>query len=84
MPCVRRASVRRHVFCCCYSSCTRSSDVFFLVPPSDSAADHQLEEHQNAIIAAIRTALIDENADVRAAAARVFDQVRRKLGHLQL
>lgn len=43
----------------------------------ESAAPLQLEEHQDVIIASIRTALVDENATVRAAAARTFDQMQQ-------
>jgi HEAT repeat protein len=40
---------------------------------SDSATELQLEEHQDAIIAGVRTALVDESTSVRAAAAQSFD-----------
>jgi hypothetical protein len=43
----------------------------------ESAAPAQLEEHQDAIISAIRTALVDENAIVRAAAAQTFDAMQQ-------
>ncbi|CDZ97184.1 Protein containing adaptin N-terminal region [Phaffia rhodozyma] len=39
----------------------------------ENAVPAQLEEHEGAIIAGIRTALVDENAAVRAAAAQTFD-----------
>ena len=39
-----------------------------------------LADHEDAIISAIRVALVDSSADVRAAAARTFDTMQHYLG----
>lgn len=45
-----------------------------------SASKDAIEAHEDAIIAAVRGALVDPSADVRAAAARTFDTMQQHMG----
>lgn len=44
-----------------------------------SSSDH-LEAHEDMIVEAVRTALIDEDSEVRVAAARTFDALQETFG----
>jgi hypothetical protein len=45
-----------------------------------AASKDAVEDHQDAIISAVRSALVDSNATVRSAAARTFDVMQQYLG----
>jgi hypothetical protein len=45
-----------------------------------NATEEQLEGHESEFIAAVRTALVDEDENVRSAAAKAFDAMQQFLG----
>lgn len=45
-----------------------------------AASKEAVQDHEDAIISAVRTALVDSNASVRSAAARTFDTMQQYLG----
>ncbi len=45
-----------------------------------SATEEQVERHEDAIIAAVRKALVDDEANVRVAAAKAFDTMQEYIG----
>ena len=45
-----------------------------------NASEGQREEHEDDIIAIVRSALVDDEANVRAAAAQAFDVLQEQLG----
>ncbi len=47
----------------------------------DSAAEEHIELHEDAIIAAVRTALVDDSGSVRIAAAKTFDSMMQHIGN---
>lgn len=53
-----------------------------LLAPNDrtNSTDAQQEGHEDDIISMIRTSLVDDEANVRAAAAHAFDVLQERLG----
>jgi HEAT repeat protein len=47
----------------------------------DAATEEQIEVHEDAIIAAVRSALVDESSSVRMAAAQTFDSMMQHIGN---
>jgi hypothetical protein len=45
-----------------------------------TASEDHLETHEDTIIAAVRVALVDPDANVRMAAARTFDAMQEQIG----
>jgi hypothetical protein len=48
---------------------------------SVNTSDTQREDHQDEIISMVRTSLVDEDSDVRAAAAQAFDVLQEYVGN---
>lgn len=46
----------------------------------ENSSDTQQEGHEDGIIAVIRASLVDDEANVRAAAAQAFDVLQERLG----
>lgn len=46
----------------------------------ENSSDSQQEGHEDGIIAVIRASLVDDEANVRAAAAQAFDVLQERLG----
>jgi hypothetical protein len=51
-----------------------------LRPYREQTTDTQREDHEDEIIAMVRTSLVDEEANVRAAAAKAFDTLQEHIG----
>jgi alkaline phosphatase len=45
-----------------------------------NSSDNQREDHEDAVISIVRAALVDDDANVRTAAAQAFDILQEELG----
>jgi HEAT repeat protein len=59
---------------------TREGACLALSEIMQTASDEHLEAHEDAIISAVRVALVDPDANVRMAAARTFDAMQEQIG----
>ena len=50
------------------------------VHPRESTTDNQREGHEDEIISMVRVALVDDETNVRAAAAKAFDMLQEHIG----